>query len=145
MYLTKAYAAKSATQPLGPFQIARREVGPHDVLINIDYCGVCHTDLHFVRNEWQSSIYPMVPGHEIVDRVNKVGAHVTKFEKDDLVAVGCMVDSCQHCDACGEGMEQYCQNTPTFTYNDKDRLTGELTYGGYSVKYRFVIDLASLK
>jgi len=118
MYPTRAYAAKSASQPLGPFQIARREVGPHDVLIDIDYCGVCHTDLHFIRNEWQSSIYPMVPGHEIVGRVNKVGEHVTKFKKGELVAVGCMVDSCQHCEDCAEGMEQYCQNTPTFTYND---------------------------
>ena len=83
MYLTRAYAAKSASQPLGPFQIARREVGSHDFLIDIDYCGVCHTDLHFVRNEWQSSIYPMVPGHEIVGRVNKVGEHVASSRRGD--------------------------------------------------------------
>ncbi len=134
MYPTMAYAAQSAVQPLGPFQIARHKVGPHDVSVDIQYCGVCHTDLHFVRNKWQSSIYPMVPGHEIIGRVDKVGDHVTNFKSGDLAAVGCMVDSCQHCEACAEGLEQYCQNAPTFTYNDVDRFTGQPTFGGYSDK-----------
>lgn len=134
MYPTMAYAAQSATQPLGPFQIARREVGPHDISIDIQYCGVCHTDQHFVLDEWQSSVYPIVPGHEIIGRVDKVGDHVTDFKSGDQAAVGCMVDSCQHCEACAKGLEQYCQNTPTFTYNDRDRFTGQPTFGGYSDK-----------
>jgi len=95
---------------------------------------VCHTDQHFVLDEWQSSVYPIVPGHGIIGRVDKVGDHVTDFKSGDQAAVGCMVDSCQHCEACAKGLEQYCQNTPTFTYNDRDRFTGQPTFGGYSDK-----------
>jgi uncharacterized zinc-type alcohol dehydrogenase-like protein len=134
MYPTMAYATLSATQPLGPFQIARRKVGPRDVSIDIQYCGVCHIDLHFVRNEWQNSIYPIVPGLEIIGRVDKVGDHVANFKSGDLAAIGCMVDSCQHCEACAKGLEQYCQETPTFTCNDRDRFTGQPTFDGYSDK-----------
>ncbi len=145
MYRTNAYAAQSADQPLGPFQITRREVGPHDVRIDILYCGVCHTDLHHVRNDWESSSYPMVPGHEIVGLVSKVGKHVADFKSGDTVGVGCMVDSCQHCEACAKGLEQYCLNAPTWTYGDLDRVTGQLTFGGYSkrivVTEKFVIKI----
>ncbi len=145
MYRTNAYAAKSADQPLGPFQITRREVGPHDVQIDILYCGVCHTDLHHVRNDWDSSNYPMVPGHEIVGRVSKVGKHVVHFKSGDRVGVGCMVDSCQHCEACAKGLEQYCLNDPTWTYGDQDKVTDQPTFGGYSkqivVTEKFVIEV----
>src|SRR5579875_3478359 len=107
---TKAYAAQSATSPLAPHTIERREPGPHDVQIKIEFCGVCHSDLHTARNEWGNTIYPSVPGHEIVGRVVKVGDHVSKFREGDVVGVGCMVDSCQHCNPCREGLEQYCEN-----------------------------------
>lgn len=131
MTQTKAHAAFSAAQPLGPLTISRREARPHDVSIEIRYCGVCHTDLHYARNEWHNSIYPLVPGHEIVGQVNKVGKHVTKFQEGDFVAVGCMVESCQHCEACAKDLEQYCLNGPTWTYNDNDGF-GQPTFGGYS-------------
>jgi len=132
MSTTKAYAAQTATSDLAPFSIARREPGPHDVHIDILYCGVCHSDLHQARNEWHNTIYPCVPGHEIVGRVTKVGAHVTKFKEGDLAAVGCMVDSCRTCTSCEAGMEQYCLQFPTFTYNGQDKHHGGITYGGYS-------------
>jgi alcohol dehydrogenase (NADP+) len=132
MSTTKAYAAQTATSALAPFSIARREPGPHDVHIDILYCGVCHSDLHQARNEWHNTTYPCVPGHEIVGRVTKVGAHVTKFKEGDLAAVGCMVDSCRTCTSCEAGMEQYCLQFPTFTYNGQDKHLGGITYGGYS-------------
>ena len=107
MTKTRGYAAQSATSPLTPFDFERREPGPHDVQIEILYCGICHTDLHQARNHWGGSMYPMVPGHEIVGRVTRVGAMVTKFKVDDFAGVGCMVDSCRRCPACEEGLEQY--------------------------------------
>jgi uncharacterized zinc-type alcohol dehydrogenase-like protein len=129
---TKAYAAQSATAPLAPWSLDRREPTPHDVQIDILYCGVCHSDLHTVRNEWGGAVYPAVPGHEIVGRVTKVGNHVKKFKVGDLAAVGCLVDSCRECANCKEGLEQYCLNGSTGTYNSKDKHSGGVTYGGYS-------------
>lgn len=128
------YAAQQATAPLGPFSFSRREVRPGDVEIDILYCGVCHTDLHYVRNEWKSTIYPVVPGHEIVGRVLRAGKDVTAFKPGDIVAVGCMVDSCGSCPSCREHLEQYCEKGSTFTYNSQDKQDGTLTYGGYSTK-----------
>lgn len=132
MTSTKAYAAQSATSALGPFQIERRAVGPHDIKFEILYCGVCHSDLHVARNEWQGTNYPVVPGHEIVGRVTEVGAHVTKFKTGDLAGVGCLVDSCRSCDNCEKGLEQFCRNGSTGTYNSKDKHTNGFTFGGYS-------------
>ncbi len=129
---TKAYAAQTATSPLAPFSIKRREPQPTDVAIDILYCGVCHSDLHFARNEWGMSQFPCVPGHEILGRVVKVGAKVTKFKVGDLAAVGCLVDSCRTCASCQKGLEQFCTNAPTFTYNSEDKHLGGLTFGGYS-------------
>ncbi|RSK32458.1 NAD(P)-dependent alcohol dehydrogenase [Hymenobacter metallilatus] len=127
----KGYAAAAAHAPLTPFRFERREVGPHDVRIEILFCGVCHSDVHQVRDEWGGSIFPMVPGHEIVGRVTEVGAHVKNFAPGDLAGVGCMVDSCQHCAECAEGLEQYCDNGFVGTYNARDK-DGQPTYGGYS-------------
>jgi len=132
MSSSRSYAAQSATSALAPLSIERREPGPHDVHIDILYCGVCHSDLHQARNEWHNTIYPCVPGHEIVGRVTKVGDHVTKFKEGDLAAVGCMVDSCRSCSSCEAGLEQYCLQFPTFTYNGQDKHLGGITYGGYS-------------
>jgi alcohol dehydrogenase (NADP+) len=129
---TNAYAAQSATTPLAPFNIERRDVGQDDVQIEILYCGVCHSDLHTVRSEWQGTSYPCVPGHEIVGRVVKVGAGVDRFKEGDTVGVGCMVDSCRTCDNCKANLEQFCQTGTIFTYNSPDKHTGGLTYGGYS-------------
>jgi uncharacterized zinc-type alcohol dehydrogenase-like protein len=128
----KAWAAQSASAALAPFSIQRREPLPGDVAIDILYCGVCHSDLHQVRNEWHNSIYPVVPGHEIVGRVVKVGRDVTKFKEGDLAAVGCMVDSCRTCPSCQRGLEQYCESFATFTYNSPDKHLGGFTFGGYA-------------
>jgi alcohol dehydrogenase (NADP+) len=130
----QAYAAYSATTPLSPFSFERREPGPRDVQIEILYCGVCHSDLHTVRNEWPGTVYPMVPGHEIVGRVVRTGGEVSKFKEGDLAAVGCLVDSCQHCASCAEGLEQYCENGSTGTYGGVEKETGQPTRGGYSDK-----------
>jgi uncharacterized zinc-type alcohol dehydrogenase-like protein len=129
---TKAYAARSATAPLGPHIIHRRDPLPTDVEIDILFCGVCHSDLHIARNEWGGTTYPVVPGHEILGRVRRVGASVRKFKVGDLAAVGCMVDSCRTCDHCKRNLEQFCQRGATFTYNSADRHLGGMTYGGYS-------------
>ncbi len=129
---TKAFATQSATSPLGPFSIQRREPTPSDVAIDILYCGVCHSDIHFARNEWGMTTYPVVPGHEILGRVTKVGNKVKKFKTGDLAAVGCLVDSCRTCDHCKKNLEQFCLNTPTFTYSGQDKHSGGVTYGGYS-------------
>ncbi|MEW6737304.1 MAG: NAD(P)-dependent alcohol dehydrogenase [Acidobacteriota bacterium] len=126
------YAAQSATTPLVPFTFERREPGPEDVQIEILFCGVCHSDLHQARNEWKNTVYPMVPGHEIVGRVTKVGNQVKSFKIGDLAAVGCMVDSCRKCASCAEGLEQYCENELILTYNSPDKHTSNMTYGGYS-------------
>jgi len=128
----RGYAAQSATTPLVPHSFERRNARPDDVVVDILYCGVCHSDIHTARNEWGNSKYPVVPGHEIIGRVASVGSEVTAFKAGDMVGVGCMVDSCQHCDACAQGLEQYCKEGPTFTYNSKDRHDGLPTYGGYS-------------
>src|SRR5690606_4781997 len=128
----KSYAAQGSDTPLAPFQITRRTPGPSDVRFEILYCGVCHSDIHQVRNEWGGSIYPMVPGHEIVGRVKSVGENVSKFKVGDLAAVGCLVDSCRTCDNCRHGMEQYCRNGSVGTYNSYERDGVTPTYGGYS-------------
>ncbi len=130
----RGYAAQSAKDALAPHRFARRDPRPDDVVIEILYCGVCHSDLHQVRNDWGHSIYPIVPGHEIIGRVTSVGPDVTRFKPGDHVGVGCMVDSCQHCAACEQGLEQYCEESPTFTYNGVDRHDHLPTFGGYSEK-----------
>jgi uncharacterized zinc-type alcohol dehydrogenase-like protein len=129
---TKAYAAKAATSPLEPWTLERRAPKPHDVQIEILFCGVCHSDLHTARNEWGGTIYPVVPGHEIVGRVTNVGDQVKKYKKGDLAAVGCLVDSCRECNNCKEGLEQYCENGMVGTYNGQERDGSGVTYGGYS-------------
>lgn len=132
MSSTKSYAALNATDPLVPYTIERRDPKPHDVAIEILYCGICHSDLHFARNEWGMTVYPVVPGHEIVGRVTSVGNHVTKFKVGDLAGVGCMVDSCRECDNCKEGLEQYCSTGAVFTYGGNERDGSGTTHGGYS-------------
>jgi alcohol dehydrogenase (NADP+) len=127
-----AYAAQNATTPLAPFSLERRDVGKHDVQIEILYCGVCHSDLHTVRSEWDGPTYPCVPGHEIVGRVVNVGAKVNKFKTGDTVGVGCMVDSCLTCANCKDNLEQFCENGTIWTYNSPDKHTDGITYGGYS-------------
>ncbi|MBS1946802.1 MAG: NAD(P)-dependent alcohol dehydrogenase [Bacteroidetes bacterium] len=129
---TKAYAAQSATSLLAPFSFNRRAVEAHDVQIEILYCGVCHSDIHQVRNEWGGSIFPMVPGHEIVGRVAQVGNHVKKFKIGDLAGVGCFVDSCRECPQCKAGLEQYCEVGMNSTYNGYEKDGKTPTYGGYS-------------
>lgn len=136
---TRAYSAESATSPLAPTTIARREPGADDVDIEILYCGVCHSDLHTARDEWQNTVYPCVPGHEIVGRVTRVGERVTRFRAGDVAAVGCMVDSCHDCPSCAADSEQYCPGA-TFTYNSDDAHSGGHTFGGYSS--RIVVDQA---
>ena len=138
MTTTNAYAAYSATTPLAPYSFDRRDPGPRDVRIEILFCGVCHSDLHTVRSEWAGTVYPMVPGHEIVGRVSRVGAEVSKFKEGDIAAVGCIVDSCRHCESCAEGLEQYCENGMTGTYGGVEKETGQPTRGGYSE--RIVVD-----
>ncbi len=132
--LTPAYATHSPTSTLEPWSFDRREPGENDVLIEILFCGVCHSDIHQARDEWGGSIFPMVPGHEIVGSVTKVGPGVTKWKVGDTVGVGVFVDSCRHCEACLMGEEQYCENGITATYNSKERESKEPTYGGYSTQ-----------
>ncbi|MDT8757679.1 NAD(P)-dependent alcohol dehydrogenase [Sphingomonas psychrotolerans] len=129
---TIAYGAYAADKPLEPIEIERRAPGAHDVQIDIAFCGVCHSDLHQVRSEWNGTIYPCIPGHEIVGTVSAVGDAVNKFAVGDVVGVGCMVDSCQHCASCGEGLEQYCENGFTGTYNAPTSDAPGHTLGGYS-------------
>lgn len=139
------YAAQGPATPLGPFHFERRALRPEDVRIDILYCGVCHSDLHQARNDWGGTLYPCCPGHEIVGRVSAVGPAVTKFREGDLAAVGCLVDSCLACDQCLKGEEQLCRKRATGTYNGKDRITGEVTLGGYSdhivVRQEFVLKI----
>lgn len=139
----RGYAAHSTESPLGLFSFVRRDPRPSDVVIDIEWAGVCHSDLHNARNDWGNAKFPMVPGHEIVGRVTAVGAEVSAFRVGDLVGVGCMVDSCQHCAPCGAGLEQYCENGNTLTYNDVDPHDGMTTHGGYSetivVSDKFVV------
>jgi uncharacterized zinc-type alcohol dehydrogenase-like protein len=141
----KGYAAQSATSDIAPFQFDRRTARDNDVSIDIRYCGVCHSDIHQARDEWGGSLYPMVPGHEIIGVVSAVGKDVTKFKVGDWVGVGCMVDSCLTCSACQAGLEQYCENGTTWTYNDVDRHDKLPTFGGYSerivVSDKFVVNV----
>lgn len=132
MLPTRGYATHGPTSNLEPFSFERREPGTHDVLIEIQYCGVCHSDIHQARGEWGNSIYPMVPGHEIVGRVARVGSEVTRFKEGDLAGVGCFVDSCRVCNNCKEGEEQYCEDHLVATYNGTERDEKTPTYGGYS-------------
>ena len=145
MTTVKAYGAQTAASPLMPIEIERRSLGLDDVQIDILYCGVCHSDLHTARNEWKNTLYPSVPGHEIVGRIKAVGTNVTKFKVGDLAGVGCMVDSCGHCHSCADGEEQYCESGFTGTYNGPV-FGGDNTYGGYSqeiiVKESFVLHVS---
>ncbi len=134
-FSAKAYAVSSPTAHFAAHSIARRAPRPQDVQIEILFCGVCHSDLHTVRDEWKEfmpTVYPCVPGHEIVGRVVKVGSAVKKFKEGDMAAVGCMVDSCRECESCRAGLEQYCEKGMTLTYNGEDKFLGGVTYGGYS-------------
>lgn len=140
MIKSNGYAAVDAKSPLAPFQFERREVGPTDVLIEIAYCGICHSDIHQARNEWGGSVYPMVPGHEIVGKVLKVGADVKKLKAGDLAGVGCLVNSCRTCTSCTEGLEQYCENGFVATYNSVEKDGKTRTMGGYSTN--IVVDEA---
>ncbi|MGH8373245.1 MAG: NAD(P)-dependent alcohol dehydrogenase [Gammaproteobacteria bacterium] len=144
----QGYATQSATDELKPFRFERRDPRPTDVVIDILYCGICHSDIHSARNEWGWSSYPFVPGHEIIGRVKAVGGKVTKFKVGDRVGVGCLVDSCRHCASCDEGLEQYCENGFTGTYGGEDKIGGtphKKTFGGYSDKItvdeRFVLSI----
>jgi uncharacterized zinc-type alcohol dehydrogenase-like protein len=147
MIATKGYAAQSATTPLAPYDFERRNPGPLDVEIDIMYCGVCHTDIHFLKNEWGFSRYPMVPGHEIVGKIVSVGNKVKKLKVGDTAGVGCLVDSCRECESCKEGLEQYCLSGPTFTYSGLEKDGVSITQGGYSTKIvvdeRFVVKVPS--
>jgi uncharacterized zinc-type alcohol dehydrogenase-like protein len=134
MIPVKSYAAQSAKSPLAPFNFERREVGSHDVLIDIQFCGVCHSDLHQIRDEWGGAIYPMVPGHEIVGNIIKVGDEVKNFKVGDLAGIGCFVDSCRVCNSCKAGNEQYCEKGMAGTYNSYEMDKKTPTYGGYSTK-----------
>jgi uncharacterized zinc-type alcohol dehydrogenase-like protein len=140
---TLGYAAQSPTAPLAPYRFDRRDPRPDDVVVEILFCGVCHSDLHTVRDDWGGAVYPIVPGHEIIGRVSQVGSSVTRFKAGDRVGVGCMVDSCRHCNPCNRGLEQYCEEVATFTYGSPDRHDGTLSQGGYSDKVvvsdRFVL------
>jgi len=145
MIEVRGYSAPDAQSPLAPFKFQRRDPGAQDVQIEILYCGVCHSDLHQTRDDWSGALYPMVPGHEIVGRVVRVGAGVRKLKAGDFAGVGCMVDSCRQCSACKESLEQYCEQGATWTYNAKERGSEKLTFGGYSeqivVDERFVVNI----
>ncbi len=145
MARTRAYAAKDPKSPLVPFEIDRRPVGPDDVAISIEFCGICHSDIHQARDEWGGSIFPMVPGHEIVGRVTQVGPEVKRFKVGDRVGVGCMVDSCRTCPSCQRDLEQFCQKQAAYTYNGTEMDRKTPTYGGYStdvvVRERFVVSI----
>lgn len=127
-----AYGAEASTAPMQHLHIERRVITPHDIQIEILYCGICHSDLHAVHNDWGGTVYPIVPGHEIVGRVTKVGDHVTKFKVGDLAGVGCIVDSCRECDHCHDGNEQFCEHGWTVVFNSLDKKHGGITYGGFS-------------
>lgn len=146
MLATRGYATESPTSKLAPFTFERREPGPNDVLIQIAYCGICHSDIHQARDEWGGALYPMVPGHEIVGRVAGVGAKVTRFKAGDLAGVGCFVDSCRTCESCRAGEEQHCEVHTAFTYNGTEMDNKTLTFGGYSsqivVDERYVFTIA---
>lgn len=141
----KAYGAKDSKADLESMDIERRAVNDNDIKIEISYCGVCHSDIHTVRNDWKNSVYPVVPGHEIIGRITETGSKVSNFKKGDLVGVGCLVDSCQTCSACEDDLEQFCEKEATFTYNSEDKHLGGRTYGGYStsvvVDEKFILNI----
>ena len=143
---TAAYAAQSADSDLGPIEIQRRQLGENDVHIDIEYCGVCHSDIHTAHNDWGGTVYPVVPGHEIIGRVKAVGSKVSNFKEGQLVGVGCMVDSCQTCSACDDDLEQYCENGAVMTDGSEDPILGDPTHGGYSdqivVDQKFVLNVS---
>jgi alcohol dehydrogenase (NADP+) len=145
MIKVRGYAARDAQSPLVFFSFERRDPRPLDVQIEILYCGICHSDLHQARNDWSNSLYPMVPGHEIVGRVVSVGSQVTKLKVGDFAGVGCMVDSCRTCSACKQNLEQYCEQGATWTYNSRERGSDQLAFGGYSeqivVDEHFVVNI----
>ncbi len=141
----KGYAALSAKAPLQPFSFDRRLPSPREVLIDISFCGVCHSDIHQARDEWGGSMFPMVPGHEIVGTVTAVGSQVTRFQVGDLAGVGCMVDSCKACAACNDGFEQYCDRGFTGTYNSFERGSKIVTQGGYADKITVREDFVLLR
>lgn len=147
MFTTSAYACDDGSSPMKLATIKRRDPGPRDVEIEIEFCGVCHSDIHTARGEWQGSLYPCVPGHEIIGRVARVGSQVTKFKTGERVGVGCIVDSCRECASCAEGLEQYCENGMTGTYNSPDKAMGggAHTLGGYSahvvVDDRYILNI----
>ncbi len=128
------YVAHSALAELEPYRFERRDMRADDVVIDILYCGICHSDVHQAHDDWNNTIFPVVPGHEIIGRVERIGQNVTRFKPGDHVGIGCMVDSCQHCAACKQGLEQYCEEVPTYTYNSIDRQDQMPTFGGYSEK-----------
>ena len=146
MLPAQGYAAQSASAPVAPFNFERRDPGPHDVEIDILFCGVCHTDIHLLQNDWGISLYPMVPGHEIVGKVVSVGDHVKKFKVGDTAGVGCLVDSCRECEYCEEGLEQYCKAGAVYTYSGLEKDGKTITQGGYSNKVvvdeRFVLKVS---
>ncbi|MEP6597006.1 MAG: alcohol dehydrogenase catalytic domain-containing protein, partial [Ginsengibacter sp.] len=147
MIPTKSYAVQNAGDALAPYNFERRSPGPHDVHIEILFCGVCHTDIHFINNDWGISLYPMVPGHEIVGRVIAAGDHVKKFKQGDIAGVGCLVDSCRDCENCNDGLEQHCLNGAVYTYSGMEKDGVTITKGGYSstivVDERFVLKIPS--
>ena len=134
MIPVNGYAAQRAKAQLTPYSFKRRNVGKHDVLIDIHYCGVCHSDIHQVKDEWGGALFPMVPGHEIIGVVSQVGSAVKKFKKGEPVGVGCFVDSCRECNNCHEDLEQFCDEGMTLTYNSMERDGSGMTQGGYSTK-----------
>lgn len=136
----RAFGTQAADKPLEPMAIKRREPRKQDIEVEILYCGVCHSDIHQARNEWKNTVYPCVLGHEIVGRVVKAGSAVRKFKEGDIAGIGCLVDSCRRCRNCNDGLEQFCENVATYTYNGADRVSGGTTYGGYSE--RVVVDEA---
>ena len=146
MIKTRGYAAHAAHAKLVPFDFERRDPGPEDVVIDISHCGICHSDVHYVNNDWGFTQFPVVPGHEIVGRVVRVGAHVKKFKAGDTAAIGCLVDSCRTCSSCNAGEEHFCISRPTPTYSGIERSSGKPTYGGYSNNYvvdqRFALKVA---
>ena len=146
---TRAFGTQAAKESLRAMTVQRREPRAQDVQIEILYCGICHSDIHTARNEWQNTVYPCVPGHEIIGRVVKAGSAVKKFKEGDIAGVGCLVDSCRQCASCREGLEQFCEKTATFTYNGEDRVSGGVTFGGYSesivVDEAFTLKIAEKK
>ncbi len=132
MQTIQAWGASAAGKPLGPMSIERREPKPHDIVLEILFCGVCHSDIHQARDEWSGATYPMVPGHEIVGRVTRTGSEASKFAVGDLAGVGCIVDSCRVCPPCGDGLEQFCEKGPAFTYNSTEMDRKTITQGGYA-------------